>query len=295
MRYLVFVTVLWAFSFSLIGVYLAGKVDSYFAVLMRIVLAGLIFLPFTRWRGVPGQLKGGITLVGSLQFGITYICLYQSFLYLSVPEVLLFTIFTPLYVTLIDDALNRRFSPAPLVAAAIAVVGAGVIRYDGLSDDFITGFLLLQVANMAFAAGQVGYANLMKRYPVDLPAWRSFGYFFLGALVVVLPAFLILGNPDKVPTTALQWGVLAWLGLVASGLGFYLWNRGGCQVDAGTLGIMNNALVPAGLIVNLLIWNRDADLGRLAVGGAIIALSLWVNVRWNRWFHWSSARADSAA
>lgn len=293
MRYLVFVTVLWAFSFSLIGVYLAGKVDSYFAVLVRIVLAGLIFLPFTRWQGLPGRLKGGITLVGSLQFGVTYICLYQSFLYLSVPEVLLFTIFTPLYVTLLDDAINRRFSPAPLVATAIAVVGAGVIRYDNLSDDFITGFILLQVANLAFAAGQVGYANLMKRYPVELPAWRSFGYFFLGALLVVLPGFLVLGNPEKLPATGLQWGVLVWLGLAASGLGFYLWNKGACQVDAGTLGIMNNALVPAGLIVNILIWNRDVDLTRLAIGGAIIGLSLWVNARWNRWFRLSSAQSPA--
>jgi len=292
-RYLVFVTVLWAFSFSLIGVYLAGKVDSYFAVLVRIVLAGLIFLPFTRWQGLPGRLKGGITLVGSLQFGVTYICLYQSFLYLSVPEVLLFTIFTPLYVTLLDDAINRRFSPAPLVATAIAVVGAGVIRYDNLSDDFITGFILLQVANLAFAAGQVGYANLMKRYPVELPAWRSFGYFFLGALLVVLPGFLVLGNPEKLPATGLQWGVLVWLGLAASGLGFYLWNKGACQVDAGTLGIMNNALVPAGLIVNILIWNRDVDLTRLAIGGAIIGLSLWVNARWNRWFRLSSAQSPA--
>lgn len=33
MRYLLFVTVLWAFSFNLIGEYLAGQVDSYFAVL----------------------------------------------------------------------------------------------------------------------------------------------------------------------------------------------------------------------------------------------------------------------
>lgn len=33
MRYLIFVTLLWAFSFNLIGVYLAGQVDSYFAVL----------------------------------------------------------------------------------------------------------------------------------------------------------------------------------------------------------------------------------------------------------------------
>lgn len=293
MRYLVLVTALWAVSFSLIGVYLAGRVDSYFAVLTRIILAGLIFLPFIRWSGVPGPLKGGITLTGSLQFGVTYVCLYQSFLYLSVPEVLLFTIFTPLYVTLIDDALNRRFSVAPLIATAIAVAGAGIIRYDNLSEDFITGFLLLQVANISFAAGQVGYANLMKRYPTDLPAWRTFGYFFLGAFTVVLPAFLILGNPDKLPSTPLQWGVLSWLGLAASGLGFYLWNKGACLVDAGTLGIMNNALVPAGLIVNILIWNRDADIPRLLVGGSIIALSLWVNARWNKWFHLNKSQATA--
>lgn len=44
---------------------------------------------------------------------------------------------------------------------------------------------------------------------------------------------------------------------------------------------MNNALVPAGLLVNLLIWNRDADLLRLAVGGVVIAFSLWVNARYH--------------
>ena len=47
MRYLLFVTVLWAFSFNLIGEYLAGQVDSYFAVLTRVLLAGLVFLPLT--------------------------------------------------------------------------------------------------------------------------------------------------------------------------------------------------------------------------------------------------------
>ena len=39
MRYLIFVTLLWAFSFNLIGAYLAGQVDSYFAVLTRVLLA----------------------------------------------------------------------------------------------------------------------------------------------------------------------------------------------------------------------------------------------------------------
>jgi len=274
MGFLICVTVLWAFSFSLIGEFLAGRVDSYFAVLTRVLLAALVFLPLTRWRGVPAGLKKGILVSGMLQFGVTYVCLYQAFSYLSVPEVLLFTIFTPLYVTLVDDALNRRFSPAGLVAAAVATLGAGVIRYDGLSEDFITGFLLLQVANITFAAGQVGYKHVMARYPLPIPPWRTFGYFFFGALIIALPSFLMFGNADNLPATPTQWGILAWLGLAASGLGLFLWNRGACYVDAGTLAVMNNVLVPAGLLVNLLIWNRDADILRLAVGGAIILASL---------------------
>ena len=50
MPYLLIVTALWAFSFSLIGVYLAGQVDAYFSVLTRIALASLVFLPFLRRR-----------------------------------------------------------------------------------------------------------------------------------------------------------------------------------------------------------------------------------------------------
>lgn len=277
---LVLVTLLWAFSFSLIGEFLAGRVDSDFAVLSRVLLGALVFLPLLRWRRIPAGLRLGTMAVGALQFGVTYLCLYRSFSYLTVPEVLLFTIFTPLYVTLIDDAFRRRFTPVALLAAAVATFGAGIIRYDGLSEDFLVGFLLLQLANATFAAGQVGYKHLMQYYSGHAAAYRTFGYFFLGALLVALPSFLIFGDGERLPVTPWQWGILAWLGLVASGLGFFLWNRGACQVDAGTLAVMNNALVPAGLLVNLLIWNRDADLLRLAVGGGVIALSLWLNARY---------------
>jgi len=274
---LVFVTVLWALSFSLIGEFLSGHVDSDFAVLTRVLLATVIFLPVTRWRGIPGQLKLGIMLCGALQFGITYALLYRSFTFLTVPEVLLFTVFTPLYITLIDDALNRRFSPGALAAAAVATLGAVIIRYDQLSDDYLTGFLMLQAANITFAAGQTGYRHLMHARPLPVAAWRTFGYFFIGALIVALPSYLIFGNRELLPSNQLQWSILIWLGVVASGVGMYLWNRGACHVDAGTLAIMNNALVPAGLVVNLTIWGHNEPLLPLLVGGAIIVMSLRIN------------------
>lgn len=51
MALLIITTILWAFSFSFYGEYLAGHVDSYFAVLVRVGLAALVFLPFLRTRG----------------------------------------------------------------------------------------------------------------------------------------------------------------------------------------------------------------------------------------------------
>jgi carboxylate/amino acid/amine transporter len=275
--YLLTVTVLWAFSFSLIGVYLAGQVDSDFAVLVRIAIAALIFVPLMRWRALPRRLLGGLWLAGALQFGVTYLCLYRSFAVLSVQEVLLFTVLTPIYVTLLDDALARRFNPWALLAAGVAVGGGILIRFQRLEGDYLFGFILLQIANAAFAAGQVLCRQLLIRYPTEEPLHRLFGHFFLGAMLLALPSFLLFGNPARLPQTAVQWGVLLWMGVFATALGMFWWVKGSTRVDAGTLAIINELHVPAGLLVNVLIWNRDADLPRLAAGGGIILLSLWLN------------------
>jgi carboxylate/amino acid/amine transporter len=277
MPYLILVTVLWAFSFSLIGQYLAGQVDSDFAVLVRVAIAAAVFIPFTRWRGLPWRLLGGFWLAGALQFGVTYLCLYRSFTVLTVPEVLLFTVLTPIYVTLLDDSLAKRFNPWALFAALFAVGGGVIIRFKHIEGDYLIGFLLLQLANLTFAAGQVLCRQLLARYPTEQPLHRFFGHFFLGALLLAVPSYLLFGDAGKLPQTAVQWGVLGWMGLFATALGMFWWVKGSTLVDAGTLAIMNELHVPAGLLVNLLIWNRNADLHKLAIGAAVIIASLWIN------------------
>ncbi|MFY2510141.1 carboxylate/amino acid/amine transporter [Vibrio pectenicida] len=280
MAYLSAATLLWAFSFSLIGVYLAGQVDSWFSVLMRVALASLMFIPFLKFKGVDKKLIAKLMAVGGTQLGLMYCFYYQSFLLLSVPEVLLFTVFTPIYVTLIYDLLKGRFSPWYLVTAIIAVAGAALIKFSGINENFLIGFLVVQGANLCFAIGQVGYKYIIEDQPVNLSQHTVFGYFYLGALCVALIAFSLLGNIERLPTTSTQWGVLIYLGIIASGFGYFAWNKGATIVNAGALAAMNNVLVPAGLIVNIVIWNRDVDLTRLAIGGAIIMLSLWFNETW---------------
>ena len=279
MALLIITTILWAFSFSLIGEYLAGHVDSYFSVLMRVGLAALVFLPFLRARGHSLQTIGLYMLVGALQLGIMYLFGFQAYLYLTVSEFLLFTVFTPLYITLIYDLLSkRRLRWSYLLSAGLAVIGAAIIRYDKVSDHFWTGLILVQLANISFAIGMVGYKRLMETRP--MPQHNAFAWFYLGAFVVAAVAWLIMGNPQKLPTTTLQWSVLVWLGVVASGLGYFMWNYGATQVDAGTLGIMNNVHVPAGLLVNLAIWQQQPHWPSFIIGGAVIMASLWVHRRW---------------
>ncbi|UBO74103.1 carboxylate/amino acid/amine transporter [Aeromonas rivuli] len=275
MNYLIGVTLLWSFSFSLIGVYLAGQVDAYFSVLTRILLASLVFLPFLRKRWLRPDLALKLMGLGAIQLGLMYLFYYHSFLLLTVPEVLVFTIFTPLYVTLIHDLLERRFKPSYLGAAALAVLGAAVIRFDGLTESYLLGFLVVQGANLCFALGQVGYKVLMAREAQQPPQHAVFGCFYLGALAIALPAWWLLGKPQY-PSTGLQWGILLWLGVGASGLGYFLWNKGATLVSSGVLAIMNNALIPAGLLVNLLLWGRETDLPRLALGGLLMLASLWL-------------------
>tara|TARA_R110002124_G_scaffold129238_1_gene290394 strand:- start:797 stop:1675 length:879 start_codon:yes stop_codon:yes gene_type:complete len=290
MPMLIAVTLMWAFSFSLIGVYLAGQVDAWFSVLIRVALATLVFLPFLKLGQIKVKVALQLMLCGAFQLGIMYGFYYQSFLYLSVPEVLLFTVMTPIYITLFNDLLDRQLNIGFIFSSLLAVIGAITIRYQGIDEGFLTGLLIVQAANICFAVGQVSYKRTLAKEPTDLPQRTVFGWFFIGALTVVTPCYLLLGNPDKLPTTSLQWTILVYLGIVASGLGYFAWNKGATQVSVGTLAVANNLLIPAGIIVNVIFWNRDADIVRLTIGGTIILLALIVNNK----FHQKSQQNKTA-
>lgn len=272
MNKLIIVTLIWAFSFSLIGEFLKG-VDSVFLAFLRVVFAFICFLPFIKFKNVNKNLALKISLIGAIQIGIMYIFYYKSFEYLKVYEVALFTIFTPFYVTLVYDILKLNFRPLYLLSVAIAVFGAFIIKYNGINSEFLIGFLYIQIANLCFGLGQSAYKFLLEK--ADFKEQKElFGYFFIGASFVTFIALLIFGNPQNFSITLFQFGVILWLSIVASAIGYFLWNKGACEVDSGVLAIMNNALIPVAIIINLIFWQKDTDLLRLIIGSFIIYLSL---------------------
>lgn len=267
------VTAIWAFSFSLIGEFLAATVDPYLAVSSRMLLALFLFSPFLlKYRTAPVQAVQ-LAGIGAVQLGLMYLLLYHSFLYLTVAEVLLFTILTPVYISVLDyywryKKLHWRW----LGPALLAVAGALVMRYQQLSNDFWLGLALIQGANFCFAFGQVAYRRLALGSTATQK--QHFGWFFVGATMVSLTATALFADWQRVPETKLEYGILLWLGLVASGLGYWLWNAGARQVSANQLAVMNNVLIPAGLLVNFVIWQHAVNWWTFAAGSLLIVLSL---------------------
>lgn len=287
MAYLIFVTFLWAFSFPLIGYFISNQMDSFFAAFFRVFLAFLIFLPFLNFS-IKWALKFKLLGIGALQIGIMYLFYYHSFLYLNVSEVALFTIFTPFYVSLVYDFFAKRFRPLYLVSISICVFGAFIIKFGAINSQFIIGFLLIQMANLSFGTGQSLYKIVLEKQG-NLSQKSIFGYFHLGASLITALAFLTLGDMQNLPKNTSSWLVLFYLGIVASGLGYFLWNKGATLVDSGILAIMNNAVIPAAIIANALLVFlffpqkslnfTTNELVRMALGTALMFFSLWLHYK----------------
>ena len=69
---------------------------------------------------------------------------------------------------------------ASFVAAGVAVTGGIILRFHKIEGDYLIGFLLLQVANATFAAGQVLCRQMLTEYPTEVPLHNFFGHIFLG-------------------------------------------------------------------------------------------------------------------
>ena len=276
MFYLIAVSFIWAFSFGLIKGHLTA-IDPILVTGIRLALAWLIFLPFARLRGCSFPSRVGLLLIGAIQYGLMYTCYTAAFSYLQAYQVALFTIFTPIFVTIINDIFSLRFHRRFFVMALLAVTGTGVILYrDFSSTEFHTGFMLLQGANICFAFGQVAYCKLMSRQ--HLQDRNVFALLYFGGILATLPMLLWSGGwRDIVCISPEQGFVLLYLGVLASGICFFAWNYGARKVNAGLLAVSNNMKIPLAIACSAVFFGEQINTAQLLIGSSIIIIALMMN------------------
>jgi drug/metabolite transporter (DMT)-like permease len=274
--YLVAVSLIWAFSFGLIKGHLT-TIDPSLVAALRLALAWLVFLPFTRIKHCPYFTRGLLLCIGAVQYGLMYTCYTASFAYLQAYQVALFTIFTPIFVTAINDLFSLRFHRRFFSMSLLAVTGTAIVLYrDFNSAEFHTGFLLLQGANLCFAFGQVAYCKLMRTR--QLGDRNVFSLLYLGGFAATIPMLVHSGGWHDLGIISLeQWLALLYLGILASGLCFFCWTYGARKVNAGVLAVSNNLKIPLAIACSALFFGEHINLTQLLLGSGIILLALLLN------------------
>jgi drug/metabolite transporter (DMT)-like permease len=277
MPLLILVSFIWAFSPGLIKGQLTG-IDPTAVATIRLALALLVFLPFFRPRGLGGATLRRLTVIGTLQFGLMYLTYLRAFALLPAYAVGLFTITTPLYLVLLDAAMSRQWQPRYAVAALIALSGAAVmvVQDHAVSADWLRGFLLVQLSNLCFAAGQLAWRRERAKLPASTSDASLFALPYLGAFLITALASCFYTDWPAVHLTPSHLVTLLYLGVVASGLAFFLWNLGATRVGTGTLAVLNNVKIPLTVACSLLFFGEHADLLRLGISFALLALALWI-------------------
>lgn len=265
MLWLILVSLIWAFSFGLIKDRLVG-VDPSLVGLLRIIFALLVFLPWFRPRGLRRIDMLILAATGAVQFGVMYVVYLTAFRYLEAYEIAVLTIFTPIFVCLFEDLAARRWHAWPWVAAAIATLGAGIVR--PFTPGALTGVLLMQVSNACFAAGQIAYRRWRSRRP-EVSEARVFALAYGGAALATLPT-AAGALTELAAITPVQWLTIFYLGAVASGLCFFWWNYGAARTGAGTLAVLNNLKIPLAVAVSLWVFNEAAEPWRVLTGGSLV-------------------------
>ena len=270
------VSIIWAFSFGLIKTNLTS-INPLLVSALRLAFASLVFLPFFKPQKLPRKVSTALVIIGACEFGLMYVFYNFSFQYLKAYEVALFTVFTPIYVAITNNLVEKRWNWGFILSAIIAIVGASIIKMTELErEGLILGFILVQLSNITFAVGQVFYRRVMRSNPLI----RDIDAFFLpymgGLLAAILPAvFMVPWNEIRI--TPVQWANLAYLGILASGLGFFLWNAGARRTNIGALAVFNNLKIPLSILVSLVVFNESANITLLLIGGVIIGSALLLN------------------
>ena len=278
MIFLIISTIIWAFSFSIIGNYLSSDIDPWSLSLIRVIISFLIFLPFIDLN-INKKRMVYIIGVGAIQIGFMYSFYLNAFSFISVEKILLFTIFTPIYVTIISDIFQKKIKKFFLFLSILSVIGSLIIRITDVQLLDLKGFILIQGANFSFALGQVLYKRYIKNNSKLDYNLNEFGYFYFGAIIIASLGSLIMIDSLSYPKSTTQWLLVLWLGAIASGLGYYFWNRGSVLVNNGTLAVMNNLVIPLGLFIEIIFFSKLINVTNYIIGALIIFSSIYFSLR----------------
>lgn len=179
----------------------------------------------------------------------------------------------PLATGLLGLGLGERPSRRWMVATAGAIVGVVLLvtgSAPGGHGVDVLGVTAALGAGVSYAGYTIAARALLVRGERGLPVMASF--FTLGALL--LAPSLLLADLGWLATPSGLF-MVAWLGLVATGLSYVLFQHGLARLPAGTVATLSLAEPLTATVLGVLVLREQLS-GLTAAGIAVVVLSLSV-------------------
>ena len=265
MNYLIFVSILWSFSFGIIKYSLDG-VDSFFISFARNLIALSFFAGVSIYNLKKFNLDYRLIAIGAIQFGLMYIFYIQSYQFLPAYLIATFTITTPIFIALSNRLfLKKNITAGGGYAIILVLIGSFIMRFNIANPlDYWKGFFLIQLANFFFAFGQVLFKDWNKRNE-QIDIIHNFSQLFLGASLIT-SFFYFFSMDFSTSLTNFNIVALLFLGFISSGIGFLLWNIGATKVSSEKLAISNNIIIPIAIINSYLFFGEGISIQSLIPG-----------------------------
>ena len=264
-----FVTFCWGLSFPLARM-LVAELDPLWITTFRFLIGGTALLLLSQLKtSQPANIKKSWKLIGFLaifEFFLTYFLYLTAIMYLPASKVAALTLSTPLLILILDSALKGRFPALKITLPFILALAGTVVLYDTSSpaqtffSKQLIGFICIILSNLSFAI-----ASVIMRRRAGSSAIRITGIAQLvaGAMALVT-CFAWKGLPGSL--SAHLWLVLLYLSIVATGIGFWFWNRSVIKLGALYPGLISNLKAPIAAVLAVLILKE------------VVGLTHWVGI-----------------
>ncbi len=273
-------TFLWAGNFIVVRA-LRGLIDPVDLNFWRWSIALAVLLPLTA-RSLASQwavLRKHLLLVAALGFtgiAVPHTCIYTALQTTSPVNALMLLNLAPLLImlgswTFFGQAVARRqwLGIGVSIAGAVALIVRGSLSAL-LAVELSPGDLWMLPA----IAGAAAHALLLRRTPAGVTQGPLLCASVVAALTMMLPLLLRRG-PLVIPTaTPILWS-LGYVGIFASALAFWLWNRGVVRLGPARAGPYLYLMPVYGTVFSIVLLGESVHSYQYA-GAILVFAGLWL-------------------
>lgn len=267
---------IWGINFSVIKVALQEMHPLVFNAL-RFPLAALVLYAMARAR--PGHrrpleradwsLVVALGILGNVAYQLLFIYGLDATL-AGNAAILLAT--TPVWIILLSTLMGHERPPAGAWLGVVATVAgmvlvvAGGPRKVALGGESLTGDLMMIAASLVWSVYTVGGRDLTRKYgSLRVTAWTI----WVGTPGLVVLAIPYLGGLSIGEISALAWGGVAYAGVLAIGVAYFLWYYGVRRLGSSRTAVYSN-LVPVVALITAWLWLEERPGALQLVGAAVV-------------------------